>query len=42
LHPKRYAENEQMVAAQPEREAYLKEVMETLGEKLESFSIKAE
>jgi GTP pyrophosphokinase len=43
LHPKRYAEIEQMVAArQPEREAYLKEVMETLGEKLESFSIKAE
>jgi len=31
LHPKRYAEIEQMVAArQPEREAYLKEVMETL------------
>jgi len=43
LHPKRYAEIEQMVAArQPEREAYLAEVMETLLEKLESFSIKAE
>jgi GTP pyrophosphokinase len=43
LHPKRYAEIEQMVAArQPEREAYLKEVMETLSEKLDSFAIKAE
>jgi GTP pyrophosphokinase len=43
LHPKRYAEIEQMVAArQPEREAYLDEVMETLTEKLESFSIKAD
>ena len=43
LHPKRYAEIEQMVAArQPEREAYLKEVMETLLDKLETFSIKAE
>ena len=43
LHPKRYAEIEQMVAArQPEREAYLKEVMEALIDKLDSFSIKAE
>jgi GTP pyrophosphokinase len=43
LHPKRYAEIEQMVAArQPEREAYLKEVMEALVAKLESFSIKAD
>ena len=43
LHPKRYAEIEQMVAArQPEREAYLSEVMTMLGDKLEEFSIKAE
>ena len=43
LHPKRYAEIEQMVAArQPEREAYLKEVMEALVAKLDSFSIKAD
>ncbi|HUX03346.1 MAG TPA: bifunctional (p)ppGpp synthetase/guanosine-3',5'-bis(diphosphate) 3'-pyrophosphohydrolase [Acidimicrobiales bacterium] len=43
LHPKRYAEIEQMVAArQPEREAYLHEVMDTLISKLEDFSIKAE
>jgi GTP pyrophosphokinase len=43
LHPKRYAEIEQMVAArQPEREAYLKEVMEALVAKLESFSIQAD
>ena len=43
LHPKRYAEIEQMVAArQPEREAYLDEVMETLVAKLDGFSIKAE
>ena len=43
LHPKRYAEIEQMVAArQPEREAYLKEVMESLVAKLESFQIKAD
>jgi GTP pyrophosphokinase len=43
LHPKRYAEIEQMVAArQPEREAYLNEVMATLLEKLETFNIKAE
>ncbi len=40
LHPKRYAEIEQMVAArQPEREAYLTEVMDTLIAKLESFGI---
>ena len=40
LHPKRYAEIEQMVAArQPEREAYLNEVMQTLSAKLESFAI---
>ncbi|MFZ1061870.1 MAG: bifunctional (p)ppGpp synthetase/guanosine-3',5'-bis(diphosphate) 3'-pyrophosphohydrolase [Acidimicrobiales bacterium] len=43
LHPKRYAEIEQMVAArQPEREAYLGEVMETLLDKLATFDIKAE
>ena len=43
LHPKRYAEIEQMVAArQPEREAYLAEVMETLSAKLAEFSISAE
>jgi GTP pyrophosphokinase len=43
LHPKRYAEIEQMVAARaPEREAYLSEVMSTLSDKLESFGIKAE
>ncbi|HEY5104119.1 MAG TPA: bifunctional (p)ppGpp synthetase/guanosine-3',5'-bis(diphosphate) 3'-pyrophosphohydrolase [Acidimicrobiales bacterium] len=43
LHPKRYAEIEQMVAArQPEREAYLSEVMSTLSSKLAEFSIKAE
>ena len=43
LHPKRYAEIEQMVAArQPEREAYLAEVMETLSTKLAEFGISAE
>jgi GTP pyrophosphokinase len=43
LHPKRYAEIEQMVAArQPEREAYLGEVMETLSKKLAEFGIGAE
>ena len=43
LHPKRYAEIEQMVAArQPEREAYLAEVMETLSAKLSEFGISAE
>ncbi|HUY44088.1 MAG TPA: bifunctional (p)ppGpp synthetase/guanosine-3',5'-bis(diphosphate) 3'-pyrophosphohydrolase [Acidimicrobiales bacterium] len=43
LHPKRYAEIEQMVAArQPEREAYLDEVMETLTAKLKEFHIAAE
>ena len=43
LHPKRYAEIEQMVAArQPEREAYLREVMDTLTAKLEAFAIRAE
>jgi GTP pyrophosphokinase len=43
LHPKRYAEIEQMVAArQPEREAYLSEVMSTLSAKLDEFDIKAE
>ena len=43
LHPKRYAEIEQMVAArQPEREAYLSEVMATLTAKLEDFGIRAE
>jgi GTP pyrophosphokinase len=43
LHPKRYAEIEQMVAArQPEREAYLGEVMDTLSKKLAEFGIAAE
>jgi GTP pyrophosphokinase len=43
LHPKRYAEIEQMVAArQPEREAYLAEVMATLSAKLDEFHIKAD
>jgi guanosine-3',5'-bis(diphosphate) 3'-pyrophosphohydrolase len=43
LHPKRYAEIEQMVAArQPEREDYLGEVMSTLSAKLDEFGIKAE
>ena len=43
LHPKRYAEIEQMVAArQPERETYLAEVMETLALKLSEFGISAE
>ena len=43
LHPKRYAEIEQMVAArQPERETYLGEVMSTLSAKLDEFGIKAE
>ena len=43
LHPKRYAEIEQMVATrQPERESYLNEVMSTLREKLESFNIAAD
>jgi guanosine-3',5'-bis(diphosphate) 3'-pyrophosphohydrolase len=43
LHPKRYAEIEQMVAArQPEREDYLGEVMATLSGKLDEFGIKAE
>ena len=40
LHPKRYAEIEQMVAArQPEREAYLVEVMAQLRGKLDEFGI---
>ena len=43
LHPKRYAEIEQMVATrQPEREAYLEEVMSTLEAKLRDFDIHAE
>ncbi len=43
LHPKRYAEIEQMVAArQPERESYLAEVMATLLAKLDEFNIHAE
>ena len=43
LHPKRYAEIEQMVAArQPEREAYLSDVMTALGDKLKTFSIEAD
>ncbi len=40
LHPKRYAEIEQMVAArQPEREIYLRQVMDELSSKLEGFGI---
>ena len=43
LHPKRYAEIEQMVAArQPEREEYLADVMSSLGEKLKMFGIEAD
>ena len=43
LHPKRYAEIEQMVAArQPEREDVPREVMATLSAKLDEFGIKAE
>lgn len=43
LHPKRYAEIEQMVAArQPEREQYLDEVMASLREKLAEFRIEAD
>ncbi len=43
LHPKRYAEIEQMVAArQPEREVYLDEVMDLLRSKLSEFHIEAE
>src|ERR1039458_8225884 len=43
LHPNRYAEIEQMVAArQPERETYLAEVMGTLLAKLDEFGISAE
>jgi len=40
LHPKRYAEIEQMVAArQPERELYLSDVMSALRAKLNGFGI---
>ena len=43
LHPKRYAEIEQMVAVrQPEREAYLVEVMDALSVQLDKFAITAE
>ena len=43
LEPRQYAEIEQMVAArQPEREAYVSEVMSVLREKLEEFGIQAE
>jgi guanosine-3',5'-bis(diphosphate) 3'-pyrophosphohydrolase len=43
LHPKQYAEIEQMVAARaPEREEYVGEVMSTLVAKLDSFAIKAD
>jgi len=43
LHPKRYAEIEQMVASrQPEREEYLSEVMDTLKAKLSEFHIDAD
>ncbi len=43
LHPKRYAEIEQMEAARaPEREAYLSEVMDTLSKKLAEFGIAAD
>ncbi len=40
LHPKQYAEIEQMVAArQPERESYLSDVMSAVRSKLDSFNI---
>ncbi len=43
LHPKRYAEIEQMVAArQPEREIYLRQVMDELSAKLEGFGIRGD
>ena len=43
LEPRQYAEIEQMVAArQPEREAYVSEVMAVLREKLDEFGIRAE
>ncbi len=43
LHPKRYAEIEQMVAARaPEREAYVADVTAQLQAKLDEFSISAE
>ena len=43
LHPKRYAEIEQMVAARaPEREGYLSDVMATLSAKLDEFHIKGD
>jgi GTP pyrophosphokinase len=43
LHPKRYAEIEQMVAARtPEREQIVAEVVEALKERLEQFGITAE
>jgi GTP pyrophosphokinase len=42
LHPKRYAEIEQMVASrQPERDVYTKEVLSALTEKLTEFHITA-
>jgi GTP pyrophosphokinase len=43
LHPKRYAEIEQMVAARaPEREQYVSVVMDTLREKIEVLGITGE
>jgi GTP diphosphokinase / guanosine-3',5'-bis(diphosphate) 3'-diphosphatase len=43
LHPKRYAEIEQMVAArQPERDEYVRDVMATLVGKLGDFGIQGE
>jgi len=43
LHPKRYAEIEQMVAARaPEREGYVSDVMTTLSAKLDEFHIKGD
>ena len=43
LEPRQYAEIEQMVATrQPEREAYVREVMAELRQKLEEFGIEAE
>jgi GTP pyrophosphokinase len=43
LHPKRYAEIEQMVATRaPEREEYVREVMEQLHEKTEQLGLEAD
>ncbi|MDA8392703.1 MAG: bifunctional (p)ppGpp synthetase/guanosine-3',5'-bis(diphosphate) 3'-pyrophosphohydrolase [Actinomycetota bacterium] len=43
LHPKRYAEIEQMVATRaPERDLYLTQVLDSLRERLADFGIKAD